>query len=132
MRHILIAIALFSCPMAIIGCMDHTGPPPGAPTANTTICGPGALDSKTPRASENVTDLPADAIEIVGTVRYKDLEGGFYAIDAGDGNRYDPINLPESYKKDGLHVRVTARIKADAMSLRMYGTPIEIIDIATR
>lgn len=65
----------------------------------------------------------------MGNVTYKNIEGGFYAIDADDGGKYDPINLPESFKKDGLKVKVTARIKKEAMSFHMYGTIIEVVNI---
>jgi len=62
-------------------------------------------------------------------VTFKDLEGGFYAIESFDGKKYDPINLPESFRKDGLKVRVTARPQRDVMSFRMYGEIIEVIRI---
>ena len=131
MKNIVIAIALLAFTLAIIGCMDHTGPPI-APGAKQTDPEPSALESESPPSSEDVTNAPADIIEIIGTVRYKEIEGGFHAIDANDGKKYDPINLPESYRKDGLMVRVTARIKTDMMNLRMYGQIIEIIDIAAQ
>jgi hypothetical protein len=35
---------------------------------------------------------------------YKDMEGGFFAIDGDDGKTYDPINLPDSFKINGLKV----------------------------
>ena len=45
------------------------------------------------------------------------------------GKKSDPINLPESFRKDGLKVRVTARPQRDVMSFRMYGEIIEVIRI---
>jgi hypothetical protein len=73
--------------------------------------------------------LASDAFEILGTVTFKDLEGGFYAIESFDGEKYDPMNLPESFRKDGLKVKVTARPQRDVMSFRMYGEIIEVISI---
>ena len=73
--------------------------------------------------------MRGDAVEILGIVTYQDLEGGFYAIDGLDGTKYDPIHLPESYRKDGLKVRIRAQPRPELMSIRMYGDIIEIIDI---
>jgi hypothetical protein len=62
-------------------------------------------------------------------VIYMDLEGGFYAIDADDGNKYDPLNLPQAFRKEGLRVKVSAQHQTDVMSMHMYGTIIQILKI---
>ena len=71
-----------------------------------------------------------DTFEIPGTVVYNNLEGGFFAIDGDNGSKYDPISLPESFRKDGLKVKVTARLRKDAMSMHMYGSILEVVNIA--
>ena len=71
-------------------------------------------------------------MEILGTVRFKDLEGGFYAIDADDGGKYDPMDLPEAFQRDGLRVRLKARPVTDMMSFRMYGQIIKVLTIEER
>ena len=55
-----------------------------------------------------------------------------FAIDGDDGRKYDPLKLPESFRKDGLQVKVSARIRRDAMSFHMYGAIIEVVNIAVR
>lgn len=52
-------------------------------------------------------------IQIVGTVRYYNLEGGFSAILGGDAVIYDPTNLPDAFRKDGLQVEAVARRRDD-------------------
>lgn len=71
-----------------------------------------------------------DAFELLGTVVYKDLEGGFFAIEGDDGRIYDPINLPEAYQKEGLKVKVNAILRKDVGSIHMIGDIIEIVNIA--
>ena len=61
------------------------------------------------------------------TVRYIELEGGFYGLICGD-EKYYPINLPEEYRQDGLRVSVVARI-ANVTTFAMWGTPVEILEI---
>ncbi len=72
---------------------------------------------------------PAEGREIRGTVRYVDLEGGFYGIETRDGTRLDPVNLPDDFKKDGL--RITARVERlkDRISIHMWGTLVRILEI---
>ena len=60
---------------------------------------PNVSDSNEPSSSESTPDLPADSFEIMGTVAYKNIEGGFHAIDGDDGTKYDPINLPNHTEK---------------------------------
>lgn len=64
-----------------------------------------------------------------GTVQYIGLEGGFYGIVDDDGNKYDPVNLPDEYKEDGLQVKFSFKVLTDTASTHMWGTLIELTDI---
>lgn len=98
----------------------------------TTTIAPGAGATKTGGAPvfEQATTPAGDIFELRGTIVRKEMEGGFFAIDGDNGITYDPVNLPESYKKDGLKVKVEARLKSDVMSIHMVGPTIEILNIA--
>ena len=91
-------------------------------------------DSGTMRFREAPTSEQADTpfgdiVKIRGTVVYKDMEGGFFAIDGDDGKTYDPINLTDSFKINGLKVNITAKLRNDMGSIHMVGDIIEIIKI---
>jgi len=62
-----------------------------------------------------------------GTVKYLDLELGFYGIFSDDGEHYDPVNLDEEFKVDGLRVRFTAKILESQFSFHMWGKLVSII-----
>ncbi len=112
MKHIIHTLSILICVVALVGCNDR-------------------IDSS--QDIQNIEpNTSADTFEIVGTIMYKNIEGGFYAIDAEDGSKYNPINLPESFRKDGLKVKVTARLKKETMSIHMYGTIIEVVNIAAQ
>jgi predicted small secreted protein len=64
-----------------------------------------------------------------GTVKFVDLEGGFYGIVGNNGQNYDPMNLDQTYQEDGLRVRFQAKIRQDMASIHMWGTIIEITRI---
>lgn len=72
-----------------------------------------------------------EAISGTGTVKYIDLEGGFYGIVGDDSQNYDPMNLDQTYQEDGLRVRFQAKIRQDIASIYMWGTIIEITKIET-
>ena len=118
------ALMILICVVALVGCKGKT-----ETSENIQTTEPNVPESNEPSSYTGTPAHPTDLIEIVGYVTYKNIEGGFYAIDADDGGKYDPINLPESFQKDGLKVKVTARKKKEAMSFHMYGTIIEVVNI---
>ncbi len=69
-----------------------------------------------------------DIIEGTGTIRFIDLEGGFYGIVTHD-SRYMPIELPPEFEIDGLRVKFKAEIREDLVSIHMWGILIELIYI---
>jgi len=87
------------------------------------------LTNESAREAENASITHEDQIDISGTVVYKELEGGFFAIEGDGGKIYDPINLPDAFKKDGLKVNVNAKLRNDMGSIHMVGDIIEIVDI---
>ena len=91
---------------------------------------PTSLKTNYAASSENVSVPDTEPFEIRGSIVYKDLEGGFFAIKGDDGRIYDPINLPDPFKKDGLKVKVYAKLRKDMGSIYMVGDIIEIIDVA--
>ncbi len=71
-----------------------------------------------------------EIVEFTGTVRYIDMEGGFYGIVADDGSRFDPENLPEQYARDGARVAVKASLNPRRMmSTHMWGARVRIISV---
>lgn len=74
----------------------------------------------------------ANLVEIEGIVRYHELEGGFYAIQSREGETYNPTNLPEEFRQDGLPVRARVRIRGDMMGIHQVGPLVEIVEIRKR
>jgi hypothetical protein len=66
-------------------------------------------------------------ISDTGTVRYVDLEGGYWAIFGDGGGHYDVVSgQPDAMKVDGLRVRFLARPSSRGVSIHMWGQRIEI------
>jgi hypothetical protein len=92
-------------------------------------CGGGEADwvIPTPNASRE-----GARIQISGTVRYYDLEGGFYAIRGDDAVTYDPTNLPAAFRKDGLSIEAEARRRDDLSGIHQVGPIVDLERIRPR
>ena len=77
-------------------------------------------------------EVSANLLEVDGIIRYHELEGGFYAIQSSDGETYNPTNLPDEYRQDGLPVRAKIRIRNDLMGIHQAGPLVEIVEIRQR
>jgi hypothetical protein len=86
---------------------------------------PGDAIASSPVFDTTVAD---DVIQGTGTIRYVNLEGGFYGLVADDGAKYDPTPLPDSLRKDGLRVRFRIQ-ETKVLTTRMWGTPVEVLRI---
>jgi heat shock protein HslJ len=65
-------------------------------------------------------------ISSFGTVRFIELEGGFFGIITPDGKHYLPLNLPAEFQVDGMPVTFTAREKTNVATIVMWGIPVEL------
>ncbi len=117
MRKISIGIIVFAV-LTLAGCM--------------LVENRGAAQPDQPIASKDAGLLGKDTFELQGAVVKNDLEGGFFAIDGDDGKTYEPINLPDDFRKNGIRVKATVRIRKDVGSIHMVGDIVEIIAIEAK
>ena len=82
------------------------------------------VTSKMP--DENASNVSEQQFSATGTVRFQQLEGGFWGIIADDGRKFDPMGLDAKFQKDGLRVRFEATPDPDRMSTHMWGTIVRI------
>jgi hypothetical protein len=79
---------------------------------------------------QTVAPEPAERqLRFTGQVVYVPLEGGFYGLKSDAGEKFDPVSLPAAFRRDGLRVRVTARLLPRSVGVHMWGAKIEIIAI---
>ncbi|MFZ0456038.1 MAG: hypothetical protein WCE54_18580 [Ignavibacteriaceae bacterium] len=69
------------------------------------------------------------SLEDIGTIKYVNLEGGFYGIVSDNGQKLDPVNLKDEFKKDGLRVKFVYSLKKRGSNIHQWGEVIEIISI---
>jgi heat shock protein HslJ len=73
--------------------------------------------------------LSGGQISSSGTVKYIELEGGFFGIITPDGRNYLPLNLPREFQVDNMPVTFTGHEKTDVATIFMWGTPLELDSI---
>jgi len=73
--------------------------------------------------------LPPGAVQGTGTMKLMGFEGGFYGIVGDDGSNYDPVNLSEEFKKDGLKVKFVIKLAETQVGFHMWGKIVEVISI---
>lgn len=108
-------------PLALLLAACSGTPDPDAPGA--------ATPERTP-ADTVAAAIPDSVVTITGVVRHFDLEGGFFAIRGDDGVTYDPSNLAEEFRRDGLRVRARVRLRPDMGGIHMVGPIVDVIEIA--
>lgn len=64
-----------------------------------------------------------------GTVRFINLEGGFWGIITDSGKSILPQGLAEEFKKDGLRLSFKAEAITDMMTIQQWGTFARVSDI---
>ena len=66
--------------------------------------------------------------KIRGTVKYLELEGGFWGIIGEDGTEYRPVDMPAELQEQELDVEATLLQVEEEMSMHMWGEPVKVQD----
>jgi inhibitor of cysteine peptidase len=70
-----------------------------------------------------------ETFAIEGNVKFSQVEGGCWFVETEDETRYEPIDMPEEIREDGLFVRLIVRPRDDAVSICMIGRLVEIVRV---
>lgn len=73
-----------------------------------------------------------DLAQLEATVEFVSVEGGCWRLVTDQGIGYEPVNLPESFRSDGLQVDVTVRLRKDLGSICQVGQIVDIESIRVR
>ena len=73
--------------------------------------------------------MEKNEVTLTGSIIYKDLEGGFFAFIAENGDRYTLHGLDESHQRNGLIVEVNGVTKPDVMTFTQFGTVLQVKEV---
>ena len=103
---------------------------PSTPSAAETKTVTGQLE-----AADNIMvekpqiSQPKGIVMRQGTVRYINLEGGFWGIINDDGSHLLPQNLAKELRKDGLRLSYKAQEIKGMMTIQQWGTLSSLSDV---
>jgi len=63
------------------------------------------------------------------TVKYMNLEGGFFGLVSKEGKHWLPMNLKKEFQQHGAIIKVTGSALNDVMTIQQWGTPFSITHI---
>jgi len=112
-------------------------PQTSTPQASTAEINPVNMDkreSQQQQAAKQGVNKPSispkgEGMMLQGTVRYLNLEGGFWGIIADNGQKILPKNLPQEYHKDGIRLSFTAQEITGMMTIQQWGKLSNLSDI---
>ena len=82
--------------------------------------------------SANLTDPNVDRDDpMLAEVRFVNVGGGCWVLSNKYGHRYEPMQLPEEFRQEGLQVLVKYRSRGDVGSVCQLRDVIEIEEIET-
>ena len=97
-------------------------------SAATTACS-GSAD---PTGPDGLIHVGEGEVAGEGTIRHTDSFGGFWYLEAEDGEIYLPTVLPDEVRRDGLRVTFFGRLRPDIATTVMVGTVVELSSLVPR
>lgn len=64
-----------------------------------------------------------------GTVKYMDLEGGFYGIFTESGGKYLPLNMDKEFRSNGAIIQFKGKVQHNMNTIQQWGTPIKLSEV---
>ena len=89
----------------------------------------GAVEGRADKCEWTLTQQSiegSDDIDETATVRFIDLEGGFWGIVTDGGRTLRPADLCDDLKEDGLRVHVEGRTRPDLGGVHMWGESFDL------
>jgi len=97
-----------------------------------SVAGCGSVGGPVPADRSDAGQVsPDEGVELAAVIRFLDLEGGCWVIDAGSRGCYVPVNMPAEFRQGGLPVTVRV-VPRDLASICMVGPVVEILSIRSR
>lgn len=117
---------VFTCSF-LFSCQQAAEEVTSRDTANTEAISAAEV-SIMPKKSLSAKAEP-EQISFTATIKYMNLEGGFFGLVSKEGKHWLPLNLEKEFQKDGAVIKVTGKAITGIMTIQQWGTPFSITDI---
>jgi hypothetical protein len=110
---------LFSCQQAVTKPTDKVSP--------DLDMSKSVIPKKSPKYISTEVDMKQ--LSFTATVKYMNLEGGFFGLVAKDGKHWLPTNLDKKFQQNGAVIKVRGNAIEGLMTIQQWGKPFSITHI---
>ena len=82
----------------------------------------------TPPPNEASKGMKKNAQWYTGTLKFYNLEGGFYGFTGENGELLLPLNLGNEFKQNGAKIKLYGYIDNDIMTIQMWGSAFHVLE----
>ncbi len=68
-----------------------------------------------------------ETFSIEGTIEFKNIESGFWAMIDQQNKKWRFVNLPIEFQKNGLTTKINVKLVDESASIIMWGKPVEVV-----
>lgn len=69
------------------------------------------------------------SVSFIATVKFMNLEGGFFGLVSKEGKHLLPTNLKKEFHQHGAVIKVSGNMLPNMITIEQWGTPFKITDI---
>ncbi|WNC71868.1 hypothetical protein RGQ13_17360 [Thalassotalea psychrophila] len=80
----------------------------------------------TPPPPSELSKAPMQGQWYVGTLKFYNLEGGFFGFIGDNGERFLPLNLDKKYQQNGAIIKIFGKVDNDIMTIQQWGQPFRV------
>lgn len=84
--------------------------------------------SRIPKLSPPIQSKTKE-LSFTATIKYMNLEGGFFGLITKEGKHWLPMNLKKEFHQDGAVIKVQGHEIKGMMTIQQWGTPFSITHI---
>ncbi|WP_371374504.1 hypothetical protein [Thalassotalea aquiviva] len=76
---------------------------------------------------ESLSRKPKEQFQwYTGTIKFINLEGGFYGLMSNTGEKFLLLNLAKEFQQDGAKVKILGRVDNSIMTIYQWGVPFRV------
>jgi len=109
-------------PWLLVSCMQQEAKTTD-PTASSTSKSQHSIQ---PKSQQNKTMKSSTILSYKGTIKYFQMEGGFYGIITDKGEKFLPMNLDKKYLTPGTVIQFSGNQVKGMMTIQQWGIPFKI------
>jgi hypothetical protein len=82
------------------------------------------------KSPEDLSDeVHIKQLSFIATVKYLNLEGGFFGLVSKEGKHWLPVNLKKEFHQDGAVIKVSGNAVEGLITIQQWGKPFSITHI---